>query len=77
MRRSGNFMMAEAERAGAIVTARDPGIVSLALTGQPGGRMAGIADHVIRAPATRTSSIQEMHIVIGHMSCGFIEEALC
>jgi D-sedoheptulose 7-phosphate isomerase len=61
----------------AIVTARDLGIVSIALTGQQGGRMAEIADHVIRAPATRTNSIQEMHIVIGHMLCGFIEEALC
>jgi D-sedoheptulose 7-phosphate isomerase len=61
----------------AIETARDLGIVSLALTGQQGGRMAEIADHVIRAPATRTNSIQEMHIVIGHMLCGFIEEALC
>jgi D-sedoheptulose 7-phosphate isomerase len=61
----------------AIVTARDLGIVSLALTGQKGGRMAEIADHVIRAPATRTNSIQEMHIVIGHMLCGLIEEALC
>jgi D-sedoheptulose 7-phosphate isomerase len=61
----------------AIETARDLGIVSLALTGQQGGRMAEIADHVIRAPATRTNSIQEMHIVIGHRLCGFIEEALC
>jgi hypothetical protein len=63
--------------AGAIETARDLGIVSLALTGQQGGRMAEIADHMIRAPATRTNSIQEMHIVIGHMLCGFIEETLC
>jgi D-sedoheptulose 7-phosphate isomerase len=61
----------------AIEAARGLGIVSLALTGQQGGRMAEIADHVIRAPATRTNSIQEMHIVIGHMLCGFIEEALC
>jgi D-sedoheptulose 7-phosphate isomerase len=61
----------------AIEAARDLGIVSLALTGQQGGRMAEIADHVIRAPAVRTNSIQEMHIVIGHMLCGFVEEALC
>jgi D-sedoheptulose 7-phosphate isomerase len=39
--------------------------------------MAEIAGHMIRAPTTRTNSIQEMHIVIGHMLCGFIEEALC
>lgn len=61
----------------AIEAARDLGIGSLALTGQHGGRMAEVADHVIRVPATRTNSIQEMHIVIGHMLCGFIEEALC
>jgi hypothetical protein len=38
---------------------------------------AEIADHVIRAPARRTNSIQAMRIVIGHMLCGCIEEALC
>lgn len=61
----------------AFEAARDLGVVILALTGEPGGRMAEIADHVIRAPAARTNSIQEMHIVIGHMLCGFVEEALC
>jgi D-sedoheptulose 7-phosphate isomerase len=61
----------------AFEAARDLGVVTLALTGDPGGRMAEIADHVIRAPAARTNSIQEMHIVIGHMLCGFVEEALC
>jgi D-sedoheptulose 7-phosphate isomerase len=61
----------------AVEAARDIGIVTLVLTGQKGGRMAEIADHVIRVPATRTNSIQEMHIVVGHMLCGFVEEALC
>jgi D-sedoheptulose 7-phosphate isomerase len=61
----------------AIEAARDMGVLTLVLTGQKGGRMAEIADHVIRVPATRTNSIQEMHIVIGHMLCGLVEEALC
>ncbi len=61
----------------AIEAARDLGIFTLALTGQKGGRIAEIADQAIRVPATRTNSIQEMHIVIGHMLCGFVEEALC
>jgi D-sedoheptulose 7-phosphate isomerase len=61
----------------AIEAARDMGVLTLVLTGQKGGRMAEVADHVIRVPATRTNSIQEMHIVIGHMLCGLVEEALC
>jgi len=39
--------------------------------------MARVADRAIRASAMSTNSIQEMHIVIGHMPSGFIEEALC
>jgi D-sedoheptulose 7-phosphate isomerase len=61
----------------AVEAAREIGVVTLVLTGQKGGRMAEIADHVIRVPATRTNSIQEMHIVVGHMLCGLVEEALC
>jgi D-sedoheptulose 7-phosphate isomerase len=61
----------------ALEAARDIGVVTLALTGQGGGRMAEIADHTIRVPSTRTYAIQEMHMMIGHMLCGFIEEALC
>jgi D-sedoheptulose 7-phosphate isomerase len=61
----------------ALEAARDLGIVTLALTGQGGGRMADMADHVIRVPSARTYAIQEMHMMIGHMLCGFVEEALC
>lgn len=39
--------------------------------------MAEIADHVIRVPWTRTNSIREMHVVSGHMLCGFVKEELC
>ncbi len=39
--------------------------------------MAEIADHLIRVPSERANSIQEMHIVIGPMLCGFVEEELC
>jgi hypothetical protein len=28
-------------------------------------------------PSTRTNEIQEMHITIGHMLCGFVEDAVC
>jgi D-sedoheptulose 7-phosphate isomerase len=39
--------------------------------------MAEIADHAVRMPAKCTNSIQEMHIMVGHMLCGFVEEVLC
>jgi D-sedoheptulose 7-phosphate isomerase len=61
----------------AFETARELGISTIAFTGMPGGRLAEAADIAIRVPAGRTNSIQEMHIVVGHMLCGFVEEALC
>ncbi|MGE0626196.1 MAG: D-sedoheptulose 7-phosphate isomerase [Hyphomicrobiaceae bacterium] len=61
----------------AVEAAREAGIKTVALTGQGGGRLAEAADLAIRVPSTRTNSIQEMHIVVGHMLCGFIEDALC
>jgi hypothetical protein len=69
MHRSGSFMTAETERARLKERIRLE-LDEVAVT-------AEIADHVIWAPATRANSIQAMHIVIGHMLCGFIEEALC
>lgn len=32
---------------------------------------------MIKVPVTRTNRIQEMHIAVGHMLCGFVEDALC
>lgn len=57
--------------------AREMGIHRIALTGQSGGRLAAGADVAICVPSTRTNEIQEMHIVVGHMLCGFVEDAVC
>jgi D-sedoheptulose 7-phosphate isomerase len=50
---------------------------TLVLTGRKGSRMAEISDRSIWVPATSTNSTREMHIVVGHVLCGFVEEALC
>jgi D-sedoheptulose 7-phosphate isomerase len=61
----------------AIKTARTMGIVAIGMTGMNGGHMDTLCDVLIKVPATHTNRIQEMHIAVGHMLCGFIEDALC
>ena len=61
----------------AIETARSMNIVTVGMTGMNPGRMGNSCDILIKVPAVRTNRIQEMHIAVGHMLCGFVEEALC
>lgn len=61
----------------AVSAARAAGIATLGLTGAAGGRMAGLCDLCIRVPAGRADRIQEMHIAVGHLICGMVEDALC
>jgi D-sedoheptulose 7-phosphate isomerase len=61
----------------AVEAAKEMGIATLALTGQPGGRLAGLADLAIPAPAAPSNAVQEMHIALGHILCGILEDALC
>lgn len=60
----------------AFETAADLGIATVALTGRDGGALAEIADVAVRAPATATPRVQELHIAIGHTICELLEEAL-
>ncbi len=52
------------------------GLVTAAFTGEDGGEMARIADHVLRVPSRVTNHIQEMHITCGHLLCELIEREL-
>jgi D-sedoheptulose 7-phosphate isomerase len=49
-------------------------VASVALCGLD-GELAGV-DHVLRAPSADTPRIQECHILIGHMLCAQVEDAL-
>jgi D-sedoheptulose 7-phosphate isomerase len=53
--------------------ARATGVTVIALTGQGGGRLAPLADIVLRAPATRTDRIQEYHVHLYHCLCELLE----
>ncbi len=61
----------------ALQTARDLGAFTVALTGDPGGRLAGLADLCIRIASRHTARIQEAHILCGHMLCECVEAVAC
>ena len=56
--------------------ARGNGMRCIALTGEGGGKMAGIADVNVRVPSNVTQYIQESHIMIGHILCDLVEQAI-
>lgn len=58
----------------AIEKAKSMGIVTIALTGMSGGKMADMADVAIIVPSSVTARIQEAHILIGHIICEVAEE---
>ncbi len=60
----------------AMEAARARGIVTVAMTGANRGPMADLADHWIAVPHTETQKIQEGHIVLGHIFCALVEEAI-
>ncbi len=61
----------------ALQAAREMEIRTIGMTGEQGAQVAEHCDICLKVPAERTNRIQEMHIAVGHILCGFIEEALC
>ncbi|MFT5708133.1 MAG: D-sedoheptulose 7-phosphate isomerase [Oceanospirillaceae bacterium] len=53
----------------AIETAQKIGATSWAWTGEDGGLLKEIADHILAVPATETARVQEAHIFAGHWLC--------
>ncbi len=60
----------------ALEAARDLGMVPAALAGKGGGDLVGLADPILVVPSETTARIQEMHITLGQMFCGALEQAL-
>ena len=60
----------------AFTTAKEKGIITIALTGNAGGDMGILADYLINVPNTDTPRIQEAHIMIGHIICELVESKL-
>lgn len=56
--------------------ARDRGLVTVALVGRDGGKLAKVVDLAIAVPSTDTARIQESHMTIGHILCELVDDLL-
>ena len=54
---------------------RERGLVTVGLTGNGGGGVAGLVDHLIDVPDRDTQRIQEVHAMVLHLLCEVVEEA--
>jgi D-sedoheptulose 7-phosphate isomerase len=60
----------------ALRRARDLRLVTVGLTGQGGGELAGLVDYLIDVPAAATPRVQEVHGLVVHVLCQIVEEAI-
>lgn len=60
----------------ALRVAREMGLVTIGFTGENGGEMRELADHLLEVPSRTTARIQEMHIMLGQTLCAVIERKL-
>ena len=60
----------------AFESAREKKIVTVGLTGASGGEMKLLSDFLINIPSTDTPRIQEGHLLLGHLLCGIVEQAI-
>jgi D-sedoheptulose 7-phosphate isomerase len=60
----------------AFEVAREKGMHTIGFTGITGGKMKELSDLLLNVPSTDTPRIQESHILLGHIVCQLVEEAL-
>lgn len=60
----------------AIEEAKKKGVVAVGLVGEKECEMDKICDYIIKVPSISTPTIQESHIMIGHIICAIVEEAI-
>lgn len=60
----------------ALKECKEKGIITVGLTGEKGGKMAELCDYCIKVPSNETPRVQEAHILIGHIICAVVEEAI-
>jgi D-sedoheptulose 7-phosphate isomerase len=51
-------------------------MITVGLTGETGGRLKTLCDHLINIPSGDTPRIQESHIMVGHIICQLVEESI-
>lgn len=60
----------------ALESAKAKGITTVGKTGRKGGKMKDKCDICLCMPSDRTPKVQECHILLGHIYCALIENAL-
>ena len=56
--------------------AKEKGIKIVSFTGEDGGKMKELSDILLNVPSKITPRIQESHILLGHIVCELVEDAL-
>ena len=56
--------------------ARKMGLLCIGLTGNRGGPMRELCHQLLEVPSANTPKIQEGHLVLGHILCGLVENAM-
>jgi D-sedoheptulose 7-phosphate isomerase len=60
----------------ALEAARGMGMATIGMTGEGGGRMAALCDHLLAVPSRFTPAIQQVHLALYHYFCASVEEAI-
>ena len=60
----------------AIAAAREKKMITVAFTGESGGKLKDKCDLLVNIPSADTPRIQECHIMVGHIICQLVEEKL-
>lgn len=60
----------------ALEAAKRRGAVTVAFTGNGGGKVAELADHVLLGPDGYAAIVQEVHQVMAHIVCDLVEQRL-
>jgi D-sedoheptulose 7-phosphate isomerase len=58
----------------AFETAREKEMITIAFTGESGGKLKHFSNFLLNVPSADTPRIQESHIMLGHIICQFVEE---
>ena len=60
----------------ALQEAQKKGVITVGFVGQKECEMDKWCDYIIHVPSSSTPTIQESHIMIGHIICALVEEAI-
>ncbi|MEM6967401.1 MAG: D-sedoheptulose 7-phosphate isomerase [Bacteroidota bacterium] len=56
--------------------AKSQGLITVAMTGESGGKMKNQVNYLLNMPSSDTPRIQEAHILVGHIICELVERAI-